>query len=391
MTVTASVSRSARQKCEGPFANAAHELREYFLCPIPLGGDDGKKPLVRWQKHLSSADYIDTLIGKFPDANVGILCGPSKVTVIDIDDPGVASDPRRLEEYKQRFGDTPLIIRTPRDGAHLYCRSAGERNADLRSHGLPVDVKGIGGMVVVPPSIRPTGDHAGNSYEFLAGSWMDLHRLPPLKAGALSFDVSGSGIDQFTGGTDPENRVIKGMRNNALFYFTKDQARYCDNPDDLLDVARTHNMIFFPPLPDSEVKKVVRSVWGYYERGEIWTKGGPPRVVLTGGPDGDLIILKQNPDAFLLYCVLKEAHGARKKFAVSPKGMFEAKFIPSFRSKSRYRRARQWLIDQGLLIEEHKGGRGTGDPSLFRFPSGKGSNSFPNITNTPPPWGYGDD
>jgi hypothetical protein len=364
-------------------------LREYFLCPIPLGGEDGKKPLVKWrnQKNLPSPGYIDNLIGRYPDANVGIVCGPSCVTVIDIDVPGICDDEQQLQSYIDRFGETPLITSTPSGGVHLWYESNGERKANLRAHGLPIDVLGIGGVVVVPPSVRPSGDHAGLTYRFLVGGWMDLHRLSPLKHGSLSSDT----IEQFPS-PGPEGPIPKGMRDDSLFYYLKDQAPHLDDEEGLLDVGRTFNMNCEPPLSDAQVKKTVRSVWGYYERGELWTKSGPPRVVLTGGPDGDLIILKQNPDGFLLYCVLKEAHGARKEpFAVSPKGMLEANVIPSFRSKTRYRDARRWLIDKELLEQVHKGGRGTGDPSLFRFPSGKGSNSFPNITNTPPPWGYGDD
>ena len=175
-----------------PFAVAAHELREYFLCPIPLGGDDGKKPLVKWrnQKNRPGVAYTDDLIRDHPHANAGILCRPSKVTVIDIDDPGVASEPQRLKEYKQRFGDTPLIIRTPSGGVHLYYRSTGERNANLRSHGLPVDVKGIGGMVVCPSSKRLgrlNMSRTGGS----GSSFVDVKRLvADGTSGAFAWSVS---------------------------------------------------------------------------------------------------------------------------------------------------------------------------------------------------------
>src|SRR5215203_6771818 len=85
----------------------------------------------------------------------------------------------------ERFGETPLQTRTPSGGAHLWYRSSGEGCSNLHNEDLAVDIKGIGGQVVVPPSIRPSGVHAGRAYEFLAGSWDDLAGLPKIRPGSL--------------------------------------------------------------------------------------------------------------------------------------------------------------------------------------------------------------
>ncbi len=78
----------------------------------------------------------------------------------------------------------PLVTGTPSGGVHLWYRTTGER-CQVRLDGLKVDIKGIGGMVVVPPSIRPTGQHAGKAYTFVKGSWDDLIHLPTITPGAL--------------------------------------------------------------------------------------------------------------------------------------------------------------------------------------------------------------
>ncbi len=133
-----------------PFADAALVLRDHGLAPVPLGGDDGKVPLVRWRtwEHRPGRQFLERLADKHPTANVGVLTGLSGVTVVDVDDPEL------VDGMLRRFGDTPLVTGTPRGGVHLWYRSTGE-GCLTGLDGLKVDIKGLGGMVVVPPSIRP--------------------------------------------------------------------------------------------------------------------------------------------------------------------------------------------------------------------------------------------
>ena len=163
-----------------PFADAALVLWGHGLALVPLGGDDGKVTLVKWKylKHRPGREYLKRLTTKHPTRNIGVLTGLSRVTVVDVDDPELVDDMLR------RFGDTPLITGTPRGGFHLWYKSNGER-CQTGLNGLKVDIKGIGGVVVVPPSIRPTGPHAGKAYTFVKGSWDDLGGLPTITPGAL--------------------------------------------------------------------------------------------------------------------------------------------------------------------------------------------------------------
>ena len=194
-----------------PYASAAAELALRGLTPIPVGGEDGKKPLVKWPRRRLAPESpaIKQWAEKFASANVGILTKPSSVTVIDVDDPGL------LPNMEERFGATPLVTRTPSGGGHLWYRAQGEGSRNLRrSEGLPVDVKaggsGQGGFVVVPPSVRPSGPHAGKPYRFERGSWDDLRRLPSIRAGSLSIA--------------PADEVSKGSLTNP-FHSTGAPAR----------------------------------------------------------------------------------------------------------------------------------------------------------------------
>ena len=90
------------------------------LCVVPCGGEDGKRPLiVGWSRprRRRSHHQLVGLLSRFQWANVGIACGPSNLVIVDID----AGD--LLGQMLERFGVTPLIVRTPSGGFHLYYRA----------------------------------------------------------------------------------------------------------------------------------------------------------------------------------------------------------------------------------------------------------------------------
>lgn len=349
-----------KPKVSSPFVTAALNLRAPGLAPIPLGGDDGKVPLVRWQtwKHRPGKEFLERLIADHPTANVGILTGLSRVTVVDIDDSSLVDD------MVHRFGDTPLKTSTPSGGVHLWYSANGERSR-IRLDGLKVDIKALGGMVVVPPSLRPSGPYKGKPYGFLSGSWDDLSRLPTLKPGSL-FDGE-------------KNYVREGSRNNELFSHCLAQARHCDSIDDLLDVARTFNAFScVPELPDGQVVKTARSAWRCQQDGRNWS-GGPARAVFT---TDDVERLLHDPDAFTFLAKLKITHGNRSDpFALDAKAMRLANVIPGW-GRNKYMAVTESLRRTGDLDRVYTGGKKPGDPHLYRL-SPKGPKTGPNSNRTP--------
>jgi len=334
-----------------PFADAALELRNHGLAPIPLGGDDGKAPVgVRFGnwKVLPGRQFLEQLVTEHPTANVGILTGLFGHTVVDIDDP---NDPELVDAMLARFGDTPLIIGTPSGGVHLWYRSNGER-CRVRLDGLKVDIRGKGGMVAVPPSIRPTGQHAGKAYVFLKGSWDDLVRLPAIKPAERAAD-------------QVEGKVYDGERSDRLFSFLMHQIRACDTQDDLLDVGVVFGDNCIPPLPHAKVVKAVRSVWRYEAEGKNWV-GGPARAVFTVQNINRLAV---NPHAFVFLAKLQVTHGGRREpFTLDARAMHLNKVMPGW-SRNRYMAATNWLVEAGYLVRVHQGGKkGLHDTSLYVLP-----------------------
>lgn len=355
------------------FLEAAMTLARVGLAVLPLGDDDGKKPLVKWRgwKNRPGQAFLEKLSNKFPDANIGVICGLSGVTVVDIDDASL------LSPMIERFGETPLKIGTPSGGVHLWYRSSGEACSALRSEGLAVDLKGFGGQVAVPPSIRMSGPYAGQKYEFIAGSWADLARLPSIRAGAYpSAEVAPTQL----------RAVRQGHRNNVLFRSLLRHAKCCDDIETLFDVAATLNADFEPPLSSTEVAKTVVSVWEYESKGRNWV-GREQRVYALKSECEALAAHQNGGDGVLLLLKLRMAHWGHDQFAISPKAMAEAQTIPGWGVK-RYRAAIGAITDTALLQKVHRGGSRRGDASLFSFSSfaiQKGARREPNITKTPPP------
>ena len=362
-------------ECLGPFASAALALAHMGLAVLPVGGEDGKEPLIRWShwKRPLCDDSVRRLINRFGHCNAGIVCHLSGISVVDID-----GGPKLATEIVRRCGDTPLKIASPK-GLHLYYRHCGEKSL-VRLDGLSVDVKAVGGYVVVPPSVRLSGPHAGTRYRILTGSWSDVRRLPEVRPGSLPVRMVGDRNDQF----NTSQAVREGARNDVLFRQLMHQVRHCDAFNDLLDVGRTINNSFMPQLTDAEVMKTAKSVWKYQINGKVWY-GGEAHAVMSAS---ELALLTKNPDALTLCCILRVSHGARlEPFAVCAKAMAEADLISRWGPR-RYTHARNWLLEKGFLMVVHQGGRCRGDASQFRLSSParvKGAASAPNITKHPPP------
>jgi DNA-binding XRE family transcriptional regulator len=369
----------------GPFAGSAHDLLSRGLAVLPVGGETGKQPLMAWAEWTKppTTAFVDKLTWRHPDANIGIICHLSRVTVVDIDDPAL------LWAMLEYFGDTPLIIRTPSGGYHLWYRHAGERCTNLRGESLDIDVKGRGGFIVVPPSVARQGRHAGKPYVFERGSWADLGRLPRIREESPLMMNGGQRNNHFASAKAfPLRSIAVGRRNDTLFRLLLRQAPYCDTFNDLHDVACTINdSSLEEPLPLAEVAQIASSAWGYEQRGENWA-GREARDI---NRRSEFDILQQNPDAYVLWTNIKIEHGARREpFAVSPEAMAKNEVLAGWRDKRRYRRARDWLLENGFLEQIHNGGRAAGDPHLFRLSTprmdveSRGAFCAPNIPKHPP-------
>jgi DNA-binding XRE family transcriptional regulator len=241
-------------------------------------------------------------------------------------------------------------------------------------------VRGAGSIIIVPPSVRPDGPHAGCAYEFIEGSWEDLVRLPTAHPGSLRMVEDGASR------AVPLRAVRKGRRNKTLFSSLLHEAKHCDDFDALRDVAeRINGENFEAPLPPAEVEKTVRSVWDYEERGENWT-GKEPKVSLTRSEHEVLRAHRHGADASFLLATLRFSHWDRNEFAAAPKAMAKADVISGW-GHQRYRNALKALVDTGILTVPHQGGSRNGDARQYAFSPclAKATRTGGNITRHLPP------
>src|SRR5690349_16730852 len=216
------------------FHEAARQYAAAGIASLPLGGEDGKRPLVKHPQRFGIKGALE-IAPKFPEANLGFWCGRrSNLTVVDID----SADESELRWTQDTFGRSPIIVRTGSGKFHAWYRHNGERRRIRPFDGHEIDVLGEGGYCVAPPSVRPQG----GKYEFLEGNLNRKADLPTIRPEALE-RISARPVLATT------PAIPDGTRNDTLFRRGLREARHCDDFEALLDVLRTMNMQCLPPKP----------------------------------------------------------------------------------------------------------------------------------------------
>lgn len=98
-------------------------------------------------------------VRSYPGANIGLATG-HRFDVIDID--GLLGQTSRMEHWETIFAkvdaDAIAKVLTPRPGGmHIYVPVTGDGNKQGILPGI--DVRGMGGYVVAPPSVREDGQY----------------------------------------------------------------------------------------------------------------------------------------------------------------------------------------------------------------------------------------
>lgn len=270
------------------------------IATFPVRVSDGvKKPAIRgWQRVGLPASA--KLAEKFAGADAFGFCPGrrSGLTILDVD----TNDERVLAYALDRHGPTPIVVRSGSGNHQAWYRHNGEKRLIRPEPDTPIDILGSG-FVVAPPS-RGIKSH----YQFILGGLDDLHRLPRLRG-------LPANVNRRTGTIAPQSTdlIREGVRNRTLWEHCMGAAHHCDDLDALLDVARTRNAEFSPPLPDDEVVKVATSTWRYTVRGENWF--GRPGVFFDANVADRFI--RTDQDAFILLAFLRANNKPDRVFMVA--------------------------------------------------------------------------
>ena len=157
----------------------AYASRGWRVLPIKPG--EKRPPMGAWQKAATTdPDLIDTWWTQlYRDHGVGVATGSgSGIFVLDVDVADDKGGDDTLADLEDRYGalpDTPTVL-TPSGGVHYYFKIPDGieiRNDAGRRLGQGLDIRGEGGQVVAPPTVRGI-----DAYDWLPDTW----QLEPAQA-----------------------------------------------------------------------------------------------------------------------------------------------------------------------------------------------------------------
>lgn len=187
-------------------AALALAARGWFVFPLK---PRAKQPLSArgFQDATTDPKTITDWWARWPDANLGLWPGPSKLFVVDIDGPIGEQTAARLGLLAEPT--MTCITGRPDGGRHLYFHGPGfpVSNVDL---GPGLDIRSHGGYVVIPPSIHPSGA----AYTW-AGRMDELRTLPD-NVLAMLRETTGHVGSTALAPVQVGTTIADGGRNNTL-------------------------------------------------------------------------------------------------------------------------------------------------------------------------------
>ena len=140
---------------------------------VPIRPGEKRPALTNWQNIASNDPDLITewFTGPYSDHGIGIATGPETgIFVLDVDITDTKAGDETLADLEEQYGRLPetLMSITGSGGWHLlynYPPHLEIRNDAGRRLGPGLDIRGIGGQIVAPPTIHPNG----NAYQWDEG------------------------------------------------------------------------------------------------------------------------------------------------------------------------------------------------------------------------------
>ncbi len=243
---------------------------------IPLHPET-KKPIFKWkpyQTELPTIKQITEWWEQFPDANLGVITGKiSGVVVFDCDS-------KKALDYVEERGlvETACVQSSKPYKRHFYFKYPNFKKGELQNldgrfyYGIEMDVKGNGGLAVLPPSIH---EKYGTQYKWLKSPFeteiadMDIWQLEFCMEAKKrrSKRMARKYYPKYAPNPDwvdyALNGVSEGERDNVAFRLAKFYARRGFTTYQAEDALIKWNYKNNPPLKHTEIKKCVRSALNY--------------------------------------------------------------------------------------------------------------------------------
>lgn len=214
---------------------------------------------------LDATDDEATIRGwwqQWPDANIGVACGPSGLVIIDLDAKTGGAETWTSLQKLHRLEDAPVRGLTGGGGEHLYYQAP--EGAEIRNSagllGPGIDVRGAGGYVVAPPSLH----ESGRQYAWDVEAHPDDHDLRPLPPTLVALLTSPGPAPKV------EGEIREGTRNTTLTSLAGSMRWRGMSQEAIEDALLTENRLRCkPPLSNREVLTIARSVARYEPEAEV--------------------------------------------------------------------------------------------------------------------------
>jgi hypothetical protein len=292
------------------------DARGHCSCRKATCQSIGKHP--RTKSGLMDATTDEAVItkwwGQWSDANIGIATGAGSFVTLDVD-PQHGGD-GSLAALLAQHGALPdtLTARTGNGGRHINFEHPGVKVKNVqasRKLGDGLDVRGDGGYVVAPPSLHASGSR----YAWL-NERASLVQMPAWLRAVLTVESHARKMKADDGGKG--NKLVAVIaereRNNTLTSYAGKMRRNGMTEEEIFAaLAEMNKQRCRPPLPETEVRTISRSVARY--------KPAPEREHRDEGkgvPDKEaaLMYLRSTLDLSIAEVVKRGDNGGAYEFAL---------------------------------------------------------------------------
>jgi len=245
------------------------------LSVIPLH-QENKIPLIsKWERYgttRSTEQEVKSWWNADSYRNIGIACGPANGKFLFVVDQDIAKD--GSERKGDISGCPPTLSQTTGSGGKqlFYWAHAGYEVRNGKPRPL-VDIRGLGGQVVVPPSIHPNG----NKYSWDMGEFNldDIQEFPlaELETFLGKQNEEKLPINEVIGGLP----VGEGLRHMGMAQVAGHYLRTAKTPEQIelarLAVYEWDRSVNKSPEPLAERRKEIDSVFNGILKSEIRKRG----------------------------------------------------------------------------------------------------------------------
>lgn len=214
-------------------------------------GSVGKHPRIReWQKEATTdTDQLRAWWKQWPLANIGLQTG---VTCFVLDmDPRKGGD-NELHTLEQTYGELPHTPQSHTGGGGAHFAFAIPPHTTIRNAvevALGLDIRGVHGFVVVPPSLHVSGQR------YCWDSAADLEDTPI--ADAPPWLLERCEQMQQHAALSPESPITKGRRNDILSTMAYHMRKGAMSLEEIYTAIQKVNERCVPPLDEEELKTLV--------------------------------------------------------------------------------------------------------------------------------------